>query len=660
MEPQALRKVGMLLALLATIAMVADSEVVLEGEHPVSQSTQAKLAVMDRQLWGSGPADTSDKLVQLPAEEPLPSQKRAVQGIEEDALQQAGFVEAGEEDDDTDAAERKPRRTQSLVEALEPAVAPTEELQTSNMEMQLEAQRKELMQMKMRAQEADVQAKHDKAVRQVLEEGVGARIREQQRFYSYMSRWWRLHRQWMKRHNVHLYRKLKEHRALSVSSLWKPFLLRWHYVQPRLLQGYRYNWNDDGTYTPKRYLMKSNRKSGNDIVAARIRSVNNLCFPGLLAPQRRHRLCRYKKHVSVRAVQFLLNHDKFTVPSLTIMRAYTSFVPGRNPAAGSDMQHWTKAKRQLTFVSVQGLHWQLREIVEYCDSPTSKTGVAVPVPYSASSTPTREYSLKFMEWQPIKMGRELLDTGATVENIDLKTKDEKIRISCVVPVDHPQNVDGEEVTLTSQKCSFYIRQWQFNLKCPAGKVGAIALKTQVTARDDTGSGDGKPTMTPTFKNQLAFNKNKVSLQFEQQAVLHLHDSEKGTDYRNSVPVTMTQSATTEWTADPRFKSSKNVFFSFIVSDVKRLGEGILNWDPTLNGNFNQNPVRTMNVVKTAKAVFEAATPPPTPPLPSSVKPVPTGSATKEVNAYEFIQTQSLPDTVTSSSCSWWNVMSVGC
>merc|ERR1712054_694038 len=131
--------------------------------------------------------------------------------------------------------------------------------------------------MRKNVKDADSRADQDLAARQMLEEGVGARIREQQHFYAYMSRWWRLHREWMKRHNVRLYEKLKEHRALSLSQLWKPFLLRWHYVQPRILQGYRYNWNDDGTYDTKRFLMKSSRKVGDRTVAARVRSVNNVC-----------------------------------------------------------------------------------------------------------------------------------------------------------------------------------------------------------------------------------------------------------------------------------------------------------------------------------------------------------------------------------------------
>jgi hypothetical protein len=255
-----------------------------------------------------------------------------------------------------------------------------------------------------------------------------------------------------------------------------------------------------------------------------------------------------------------------------------------------------------------------------------------------------------MEWEPIKMGRELLDTGATVENVELKTKDDKLRVSCVIPVDHPQMVDGEQITLTSQKCSFYIRQWAFNLKCPAGKSGAIALKTQVTARDDSGSGNGRPTMTPNFKNQLSFNKNKVSLQFEQQAVLHLHDKNKGTDFRSSVPVEMTKSHQTQWTADPRFKSSKNVYFSFITSDVSQLKKGILSWDPTLNGNFNQNPVKTLNVVKAAAAVMSPASPPPTPPVPATPAPVPT-SAPAKIDGMELIQ-QMTPNAAPSWKTSW--------
>ena len=94
----------------------------------------------------------------------------------------------------------------------------------------------------------------------------------------------------------------------------------------------------------------------------------------------------------------------------------------------------------------------------------------------------------------------------------------------------------------------------------------------------------------------------MSIQFEKQAVLHLHNSEDGTDSRSSVPVIMTQSDKTQWTSDPRFKTSRwahvlmhltplslllgrNVYFSYIMSDVSKLKDAILNWDPELMAHF---------------------------------------------------------------------------
>lgn len=407
-----------------------------------------------------------------------------------------------------------------------------------------------------------------------------------------MSRWWHLHRHWMKRHNIRLYQKLRAHRALSLSHLWKPFLLRWHYVQPRLLQGYRYDWNDDGTYTTKRFLMKSMQKTRNGAVSARIRSVNNICFPGFLPPKKKLKWCTHTRSVSARAVQFSLEHKPFRVPSLATMRAYTSFVPKKAQSAPEN--HAGPASPLVRFVSLQGLHWEIHEMIEYCDRPSSSIGVAVPVAYSPkTSSPVRSYSLKFMEWSPIKMDRELLDNGATVESMVLTTKDRKFKIACVIPVNRPQSIDGEEVSLTQQKCSFYVRQWDFTLKCPEGKAGSLAMSTKVIARDDRGTGHGKPTLTPRFKGQLAFNKNKVSMQFEQQAVMHLNKSLKGNnqavDHRSSVPVIMSQASKLDWTADPRFKTSRRVYFSFIVSNVKRFKESILNWDPELSASFRTVP-----------------------------------------------------------------------
>jgi len=580
---------AIILAAVVTIsaadAEVRSTTVSSEEGHKFVQSLQDKLDTLDEQLWSAGTDDADLILVQAEQSPRPSSQHDDLHLIEEDALRKAGFAPrpTGDGHDESSTSEQQ-------LEEL-----PDESSTSEQLVEQLKADQDKLLQMKMREKQANMNAAHEKAVRKVLQEGVGARMREQERFYSYMSRWWRLHRLWMKRHNAVLYEKLKEHRALSLSSLWKPFLLRWHYVQPRESQGYRYTWNNDGTYDVKRFLMKSKQKEGKHVASARIRSINNICFPGLLPPDQKNKLCLYERRVSARAAQFTLRRGKFEPPSLTVMRAYASFVPKSDSHVSkhTDTDQWTKAKPAVTFVSVQGLHWDLLEVMEYCDTPRVASGVSVPQAFSeTTSAPVREYSLKFMEWEEIQMGRELLDTGATVENIELKSTDGKLRFSCVIPVDHPQNIDGKKMTLTQQKCSFYVRQWDFALTCPAGKSGAIALKTRVTARDDNGSGDGKPTMTPDFKKQLAFNKNKVSMQFEKQAVLHVHDDVSKSDTRSSVPVIMTQSDKMQWTSDPRFKTSRNVFFSFIHADVSKLKEGILNWDPEMKANFQAPAVAT--------------------------------------------------------------------
>jgi len=445
--------------------------------------------------------------------------------------------------------------------------------------------------------------------------GAGLRTQENVAFFTYMSHWWRKNRKWMKGHNPRLFEKLREHRALSVATLWKPFLLKWHYVQPRLKQGYRYTWNDDGTYSTKRFLMKSSRKKNEEIVAARIRSVNNICFPGLLSEKRKKLWCNYDKRVSARAVQFTLEHSTSAAPTLSTLRAYTSYVPKNGMHVPvQDEGSWTKAKPAVSFVSVQGLHWSILEMIEYCDVPSKVNGASVPVKYRPQySSPKRAFSLQFMEWLPIKMGRSQLDTGATVEQIELKTKDEKIKIVCVVPIGNPQSIDGSEISLTQQKCSFYIRHWDFNLKCPEGKKGSLAMATKVTSRSDGGVNE-EPSLTPKFKGQITRNKNKVSMQFEQQAVLHVQSKTGTKDARHSVPVVMSQSEKMQWTADPRFKSSRNLYFSFIVSDTSKIKTGVLNWDPEMEGHFkskvqtlktNVNPIRANKGLKPVNVDVDA-------------------------------------------------------
>jgi hypothetical protein len=644
---------AVLLAAIVTISVAenGDSRLTQGTEDDFVEPLNAKITTR-QQFWG---ADTGAATDLIQAQAVRSSNPQAdhdtLHLIEQDALLKAGFEVQhdevnpqyspgqSEQKDGDNAEDGRGQQYTSL---------PMQKASEKELQLQLMADQKKLLQMKMQTNQVNQEAEHEKAARQVME-GVGARVQEEEQFYSYMSRWWKLHRGWMKRHNVRLYERLREHRALSLSTLWKPFLLRWHYVQPRLLQGYRYNWKDDGTYETKRFLMKSTRKVGKQIIAARIRSVNNVCFPGLLPPDRRNKWCTYDRRISARAAQFTLRRAKFQSPSLTVMRAYTSFVPKTvSHVSKHKTSGWTKAAPAITFVSIQGLHWNLVEVIEYCDDPRSTFGVHVPQAFNpVTSEPTREYSLKFMEWQQMTMGRELLDTGATVENIELKTMDDKLRISCVVPIDHPQDIDGAEVKLTQQKCSMYVRQWDFNLKCPGNRVGSLALKTKVTARDDSGVGNGKPTMTPAFKSQLAFNKNRVSLTFEKQAVLHTHDKSSGEALRSSVPVIMTQSKNTQWTADPRFKTSRNLYFSFIVSNPEQVKEGILVWDPELAAHFNDSPAGIPKYEAAEKYDVNEAT----------AKSGDEADAEFDATAFMQIQ-QSNKNSAAMMTCSWFWVLLV--
>merc|ERR1712072_500338 len=113
----------------------------------------------------------------------------------------------------------------------------------------------------------------------------------------------------------------------------------------------------------------------------------------------------------------------------------------------------------------------------------------------------------------------------------------------------------------------------------------------VTSRDD--SGGGIPSLTPKFEGQMTFNKNKVSMQFEQEAVIHTVTTDKlgktQIATRKSVPVVMTQGKNLEWISDPRFRNSRRVFFSFIVSDVKKIKAGFLKWDPEVTASFKHAP-----------------------------------------------------------------------
>jgi len=387
---------------------------------------------------------------------------------------------------------------------------------------------------------------------------------EQKQFEAFMSSWWKNHRQWMKRHNIRLFEELRDHRQLSRTELWKPFLLRWHYVQSRVPKGFRYRWLDDGTYETKRFLMQSKRNS-----LGQIRSVNNICFPGYLAPAKRQELCHFSRRVSSRAVQFTLGQELNAAPVLSVLRSYASFTPGAPRAT------------DLQFVNLQGLRWNLEEVVEYCD--TRKPEQAVPVGFSQSSAPTSHFALKDVKWKPLKVSRELLKKGVTVDSILMESEDSKFRVKCAVPLEEPETIYLETTLLSQLQCRFTLVQWPFSMQCPLDKLPSLALVTKMEARSPSGIGDGLITLTPTFQKQLTFNGNKGSMQFEEAAVLH--EGEK----RTSVPVSIYQPSKNEWNDDPKYRSARHLYFSFIVSDFRSLQRGTLDWDFQMTASFSHPP-----------------------------------------------------------------------
>lgn len=56
----------------------------------------------------------------------------------------------------------------------------------------------------------------------------------------------------------------------------------------------------------------------------------------------------------------------------------------------------------------------------------------------------------------------------------------------------------------------------------------------------------------------------------------------------------------EWTSDPRFRSSRRVFFSFIFSNVNHIKNGILKWDPEMKAGFKDEP-QVLNLKKESQA-----------------------------------------------------------
>merc|ERR1711907_3934 len=100
----------------------------------------------------------------------------------------------------------------------------------------------------------------------------------------------------------------------------------------------------------------------------------------------------------------------------------------------------------------------------------------------------------------------------------------------------------------------------------------------------------------------------------------------------------------QWTSDPRFKASRNVYFSFIHSDVSKLKESILNWDPKLVAGYKSHP---KVVDKTASSLTEASIQ-----SGGQAEQAPSDLAVEEsmleLDASAFMQTQSSSTTATLS------------
>jgi len=452
------------------------------------------------------------------------------------------------------------------------------------------------------------------------------------------DRYWSHQQQWVKGKYPLLYDMLAKAKAAgndAGDNAWKRFLLNYFYSKDRELKGYRFGWNADGSYTPKRFLVTGCRRylsqinshgqtwesgpttasgecegaQGRNVYSVSIRSVNNLCYPGVQDREARDNLpagggvknfietrakaCTSVAPVSVRLSRFRLvkpPREESTgmmtgtngAPAMYLMRAYRAISPS----------HYARPLKQFAeeenegLVGVHRVKWTINMVAEYCEAPM-EDGTAKPYD-ETKSWPRKMYETGKMKWNPIIISNaQKRNSDMMLTVLRLQTDDKKLTITCRTP-QVAGVVNGHYLTPVDTKCDIKIAHWQYSLNCPPGKVKGLGFVTSVMTRyDDTAENpeDVDPSSDPDVET-VETNSMKTTLKFQKMADLRVLQADSSWQNRGSVYMRMKVSDP-HWIPSYQFQSHRHYTFSFGMENMDQIANSELNWDPQLTSNFQQ-------------------------------------------------------------------------
>lgn len=457
-------------------------------------------------------------------------------------------------------------------------------------------------------------------------------------------RFWKATASWLQAHYPGLWESLDQ--AMKAGNdtgdqFWMRFLLNWFYTKEREKLGYRYTWKDDGSYNTVRHLVLGCRKylgemqvgeeswetgpttpagdckgsQGRGVYSVSIRSVNNLCYPGVAedaaasnvpaggSPQAgiittRAQACRTSTPVSVRLSRFRLVKPQRTAssgmqtgtngaPAMYLLRAYRAVTPVK---FARTLKQFADEENEA-LVGVQRVRWSVDMVVEYCDVP-GEDGMAVPYD-EEHSWPRKLHETGKLKWLPITVSdRQKENSDTTLTIMMLQTQDKRLGITCRTP-QVAGVVNGKFLTPVDTKCDIKVSHWPYQLNCPPGKKRGLAVQTSVMSRYDdattpTTSADGE-------SNTVNINSHKMTLNFQNTANLRVLRADGTWANKGSVYVRMKVSEP-HWTPSEQFQSHRHYSFSFAMKDMEQIPNSELVWDPQLTSNFQpQKPVHHLDL-----------------------------------------------------------------
>jgi len=464
-------------------------------------------------------------------------------------------------------------------------------------------------------------------------------------FQVIRQRWWQYTQSWLSTHYPKLWQSLHAAKIAGTaqgSDTWMSFLLNWFYAKGREKLGYRYRWKPDGTYTPVRHIVISchrytnsnahplaspgtqtattwekgpisgsgvcGGKRGKNVYSVAVRSVNNLCYPGVNAADAkthrpsggdraaeavdsRSKACQATSAVSVRLSRFRLVKPKRTAasgllsglngsPAMYLLRAYRSITPF----------HYTRPIGEFArqeddgLLGVHRIKWTINMVAEYCETSMAD-GTATPYD-ETKSWPRKLYATGRMQWQPITVADQQVENSDVILTVmRLSTVDNKLGITCRATQKPNTVLAGQTDVLkpTDTKCDIKVSNWQYGMTCPVGKVRGLAVLTSLLTRYD---GEGEDKRVGADSHKVSVAGGRQSMKFQKRASLRvLHPDGKWVN-RGAVHMRMRVSEP-HWIPSSEFQSHRHYQFSFGLDHdrMNQVQNSELLWDPELSSSF---------------------------------------------------------------------------